>query len=196
MSAFEAGIMLEFNKSLHPTPTGRAQLIHVTIRRRTGTKVDWTNIITAAVALYGAVLSTFMLVSNTREKRRHVKVEIKNGFLPRGPELGPPMLLIGLSNPGHRPVTIQYPALRLPTGASMVFLEPQSDVRFPYELAEGKNCTVWAEMSLIAQQLVEQGITGTVGLVAECSDAVGITYKSKAWSFNASEWLKERDLDT
>lgn len=156
--------------------------------------MDWTNIITAAVALYGAVLSTYMLVSNTREKRRHVKVEIANGFLPRGPELGPPMLLICLTNPGYRSVTIQCPALRLPTGASMVFLEPQSDVRFPHELAEGKNCTVWMEMTSIAQQLVERGITGTVGLVAECSDAVGTTYKSKAWPFNASEWLKERGL--
>ena len=145
--------------------------------------LDLIGVITAVVALYGAVLSTYTLVQNRREKRRHIGVAISNGFIPRGADLGPAMLLIRVTNPGHRAVTIQCPSLRLPTGGSVVFLEPQSDVSFPHELAEGKNCTVWTEIGVVSEQLANHGHTGTVKLVAECDDAVGTTYRSKQWLF-------------
>jgi hypothetical protein len=63
--------------------------------------MDWTSTLIAIVALYGAVLSTYTLVLNRRERSRVLKVEIANGFLPRGPELGPPMLFIGLHGGLH-----------------------------------------------------------------------------------------------
>ena len=101
------------------------------------------------------------------------------------------MLLIRISNPGHRAVTIQGPSLRLRNGARVLFLDHQSDVRFPHELPEGKSCTVWTELPLLAQTLAKQGLSGTVVLVAECNDAVGTTYKSKRSRIDVSEWFNE-----
>ena len=71
--------------------------------------MDWAALITALVALYGAALSTYTLVSSRHDKRRRVKVELSTGFLVHGPDLSTYMLFIGVSNPGHIPVTLQSP---------------------------------------------------------------------------------------
>ena len=70
--------------------------------------VDWIAPITALVALYGAVLSTYTLISSRRDKRRRVKVELSAGFLATGPDLSAAMLLIKVSNPGHITVIIAH----------------------------------------------------------------------------------------
>ena len=49
-------------------------------------RVDLTSAITAAVAVYGAGLSTYVFIANTWEKRRRIKIEVANGFIPRGPQ--------------------------------------------------------------------------------------------------------------
>lgn len=46
---------------------------------------SWDKIITAAVAVYGAGLSTYVFLVGRKEKRRRIDVQIKFGFTPIGP---------------------------------------------------------------------------------------------------------------
>lgn len=41
-----------------------------------GDTMDWTTGVTAVVALYGAVLSTYTLIQNRKEKQRQVSVKL------------------------------------------------------------------------------------------------------------------------
>ena len=150
--------------------------------------MDWVVSITALVALlialYGAVLSTYTLVSSRRDKRRQVKVELSTGFLATGPDLSAAMLFIGISNPGHITVTLNIPGIQLPNRETLVFPDPPSDVRFPHELAPGKGCRVWTPLADLAERLKEKGFSGKVKLVGFCTDAVGTTCKGKSWKLN------------
>ena len=146
--------------------------------------MDWVVLITALVALYGAALSTYTLISSRLDKRRRIKVELSKGFLPTDVDPPKTMLFIQVSNPGHITVTIQPPGIQLPGGGTRVFRNPNSDVGFPHDLDPGKACTVWTPLAVLAKQFKEKGFSGKVELVGFCRDAVGTTHKGKRWEFN------------
>jgi len=145
-------------------------------------------LITACVALYGAGLSTYTFIANRKEKRRHLSVTISNGCLTYGAELSPLMLFITVANPGNRKVTINSPSIQLPNKKTIIFPIPLSNVRFPYELDEGKSCMIWTEMKEIKKQLRSQGYPGSVRIKAKVRDAVDKLYWSKkSWKIDLDE---------
>lgn len=154
---------------------------------------NWPAIITALVAVYGAILSTYTFVTNRREKQRQLLISFSNGFLTYGVDISPPMLFIEVANPGSRTVTVNIPCIKLPDGKSIVFPNPagMSDVTFPHELKEGKSCRLWIEMKELARELVRLGYSDIVKLEAEVRDSVGQVYRSrKPWLLNLQEWAK------
>jgi len=83
--------------------------------------INWSQILTAIVAIYGAILSTIIFTSRRREKQRRLKVNFSNGFLTYAHDLSEAMLFITISNPGNRDVTINVPSISLPDGKPLVF---------------------------------------------------------------------------
>ena len=147
--------------------------------------MDWVVWITALVALYGAALSTYTLISSRLDKRRRIKVELSKRFLPADVDaLTPMVLFIRVSNPGHVPVTLQRPGIQLPNKRTWDPIFQPSDVHFPYELFPGQACTVWTPLVVFANQLKGEGLSGEVKLVGFCRDAMGTTHKGKCWEFN------------
>jgi putative transposase len=142
----------------------------------------WAQVITAVVAVYGAILSTYNALLRRKERRRLVRVELSMGLLATGPHLSRPMLILRASNPGNRTVTLTGPGVRLPNGAQAFFPVPESNVEFPYDLPEGKSCSVWTEASHFARDLRNHGLSGTVKLVGFYRDATGTAWKSKPMS--------------
>ena len=124
---------------------------------------DWPTIITAIVALYGAILSTVSILSQRKDKKRQILVKLSNGFLTFGPELSPAMLFIEASNPGHIPVNINSPGIILPDKRTIVFPSPQGDVSFPHSLPPGENCRVWTDLKQLSHQLLNKGVKSSVG---------------------------------
>ena len=146
-------------------------------------------VIVAVVAIYGAVISTITFFSRRNEKQRQLKVRFSNGFTIFGQNFSELMLIIEVSNPGFRDVTINVPSLILPDRKPVVFPNPQSNVRFPYKLEEGTKCMVWTEMKDLAQNLKENGYTGILKIDAEVDDGAGRRYKSrKSWKLNIDKW--------
>ncbi|MGO9019660.1 MAG: hypothetical protein ACLQVJ_15060 [Syntrophobacteraceae bacterium] len=150
--------------------------------------MNWTAIVTAAVAVYGAALSTYTLIQNRKEKRRQIRVKLSNGFLTSGPELSPAMLLIEATNPGNRTVILNTVGISLPDKKTLAFPIPHSNVRFPHPLPEGNSCLVWTPLKELAQQLRQEGYSGKVKLVGFYRDQVGTQYSSNAFAFEIDGW--------
>lgn len=151
----------------------------------------WPMIVTAIVAVYSAVLSTYILISRNKEKKRQLKVELSFGFMTEGPELSQEMLFITVSNTGFRPVTLNASGILLPNKHQLIFMVPKSNVQFPYELLEGRNCTVWIEVKVLVQDLKRNSYSGKVKLKGFFRDATGAVYKSKRITININEWDKK-----
>ena len=148
-------------------------------------------ILTAVVAVYGAGLSTWVFLDQRRRARPQIEIVISQGFLPRGREIGASMLIMTVTNPGHRTATVQSPGLLLPSGQQVVFFHPNSEVTFPHELLEGKACHSWTPLVELASQIREHGLSGTVQLVAVVSDAVGNEYRSEESPLDVDYWASQ-----
>ena len=139
----------------------------------------WLEIITALGILYGMGMSTYNFLDSRKTKKRQLKVKLLFGFTPIGGDLGDPMLLLKVMNPGDRTVTINAPYIKLPDGKNLITPWPLSHVRFPYELEEGKNCVTWMKESEVRENLLKMDYTGKVELLGAVDDATDTTYRSK-----------------
>lgn len=150
------------------------------------TNVIWPTIVTAVVAVYGALLSTYNLYVSLREKRRKVSITFSEGLLTYSSGvLDEVMLFITISNPGFRSVSINAPYIKLPDNKTVVFPDPASNVSFPHELKEGKSCMLWTGRDNLAGMLLQKGYAGQIRLLAEVKDETGEVYSSKkAWIMN------------
>lgn len=130
---------------------------------------------------YSIGLTLYTVIKSNKEKKRQLSVNVSMGWLPKfhSGELGPDLLLITVTNPGSRKVTVNVPYLELPDGRSIVTPIPLSNVRFPYKLEEGDNCVIWIKMNEIKSTLLKKGYSGVVKLKGKVSDGTGKTYKSK-----------------
>lgn len=146
--------------------------------------------VTALVALYGAVLSTYSLIVARRDKKRRVSVSLSLGLIGFAGRESPTVVLIEASNPGDRAVTLQPGMIVLPNGSQVVPKHSNSSVPFPHELPEGKSCTCWIETDELARLLHEQGYRGQVKLIGAFRNALGTQYRSKPIKFSVEQWRK------
>lgn len=97
-------------------------------------------------------------------------------------------LFIEANNPAHKTVVVTVPGLLLPDGREMVFLYPESNVRFPHKLEPEHQCVVWTDLRKLGAQLRSEGFHGTIELVGVYKDAVGRKHKSKPHKFDIDIW--------
>lgn len=152
--------------------------------------MNWIAILTAAVAVYGAGLSTYTLIRNLKEKQRQVNVNLSNGCLTFGPELSQAMIFIEASNPGNRTVILNTVGISLPDKRTLVFPNPESNVHFPHPLPEGTGCMVWTPLKELAQRLTQGGYSGRLKLVGYYRDQVGTLYTSNTFALDIDGWLE------
>jgi hypothetical protein len=153
--------------------------------------MDWTNIITAVVALYGAVLSTYMFITQLRKEKFRIKVKITMGFMSFvSGSTSNAMVFLSASNPGQKAVVLSAQGFMLPDKRSMVFPNAQTNVTFPYELLPAKSCQIWIEAREIAETLKSHGFSKKVKLIGFYRDQLDKVYKSKPYKFDIDEWGK------
>ena len=140
-----------------------------------------TELITAVVALYGAVLSTVIFCNNRKKQARKVSIRISTGFLTGNTELSEQMLLIEVSNPSQKEITLDPPFIVLPDRRNMIFPDIGSEVSFPASLSSGKSIHSWIPLNAVKQRLVESGFTVRVKLKTSIRDQTGKTFRSRAF---------------
>lgn len=153
---------------------------------------DWAKIITAVVAIYGAILSTYNLWVKRQETRVRLKVDLSMGFLAGRSDVSRSdwLLILTAANPSKRPIIINIPTILIPGKNKLFNPNVQSEKTFPCELQEGHSCKAWFSAREIATALAGTGYRGKVVLIGEFHDAIGTEYKSKPLKFKIEDWLK------
>lgn len=149
-------------------------------------------VIVAAVAVYGAGLSTVTFRAQRRERRAIVKVQTSNGFAVWG-QRGNPQLQITATNAGERPVVIEAAGFKLPNGQdTLALINPTtSTMQFPHQLAPHHNCLVAEDMAEIAGSLAQAGHRGRIKLVGFFRDQDGNVFRAKPCDFDIEGWLRQ-----
>lgn len=154
--------------------------------------MDWTNIIIAVVAVYGAVISTYTLITQQKKDRPNLNVKVKWGLIPfTNGDVSEPQLFIEALNRGHTNITLSGQGFILPDNKTIVDPIPKSNVKFPHELKAGKGCSIWMDVIETAYKLKSNGYSGKIDLIGFYRDQIDITYKSKPFSFNIDEWCNK-----
>ena len=149
--------------------------------------------ITLFIAIWGAGLSTYKVVSDYSKNARKLQVHIVYGLLTQGNIVGPRTISISAQNTGYRDITLSSMGFILPDKKYILIVEPQSNVRFPYTLSEGKECSVWKTQKELAIELKKNGYSGKIKLRGYYRSAVGKIFNSKATTFDIEKTLAQNE---
>jgi len=135
----------------------------------------------SAVAWYGAIVATFSLLFvglNYLRDRAKIKVKINFGYICTDAYSNGAMKIIGIEviNKGRRSVTLHGAGFHLSDNRELWIPLPLFDLKFPYELNEGKSMTIHAEWDTISKDLDMNGISIKYGWA---KDATGKIYKAR-----------------
>jgi hypothetical protein len=158
-------------------------------------------IVALVTGTYGAILSTINTWLNAREKQRRLHVDVEpaiytgrdlifwKGEFPDTYQSSPIALVWTATNPGHKPVTINYPGLILPDKSLKVFQWRPERSPYPKEVTPGTVHQDYAWAYQVAQDFKQRGYQGAVELVGFFYAATGKMYKSRPFRFDIERWL-------
>jgi hypothetical protein len=150
-------------------------------------EVPWFQIITAAIAAWGAGLSTFNYFAQRRRDRRIVKVEIHD---PGDEGTFPPILQVNAVNTGYRSVHLEHVAIVLANGEEIVwdrtFATTTDDL--PCELKEGKKFTANSMVNDLTILLMEKEHTKFANIRAHIVDEGGNVFRSRWHRYRMRLW--------
>lgn len=152
-------------------------------RRRT---INWRKaerLAVALVAIWGAGLSTYQVVSQHAEKARRLKVEVSWDAPARGARQYRYGLKLVARNPGYQPVMLTAAGFLLPDGR----LYPCGQTDLPRRLEPGENTGVLlAGESLLplCEALAADGSAATVTLIGIYEDALDVHHRSAPFPFD------------
>ncbi len=133
-----------------PPKRGKLGWVPTTCFERTIRAMKRSEIVTALVAVYGAVLSTIAIVKQLVSDRVKVKLTVsRNMEMVGDPRYdGMTLTILKVTNVGRRPVTITtFGAIRLYPNTNFVAVD--SRPQLPHEITEGKFITsIWDQADL------------------------------------------------
>jgi hypothetical protein len=149
--------------------------------------------IVAAVAVYGAALSTMTYRAQRHQHRARIRVSVSNGLPVLGGRVGKPQLQIEATNIGERPVVFEAAGYKLPRkGESLALIDPSLRTlpQFPCELPPHQSGMLAEDMGDIAGSLARAGYVGRVRLVGFFRDQEDMEYLAKPLHFDVNKWLR------
>lgn len=155
---------------------------------------DWSRLahyMIAAVALYGAVLSTITWLDQRAGKARQLDVSLFFGAPIFEGEQLPHCLQVKAANPGYQPVMLTTAGVFLPDGvrysADRATTRETGDWSFPDRLEPGENTSLVLRaqsLAMLCDTLERRGFRGRVSLVGFYEDALGTIYHSEPFGFD------------
>jgi hypothetical protein len=119
-------------------------------------------------------------------RKWRLDVTLQTTMFTYGPDLGPRMVQVEASNPGDRSIRLVAAGIRLPNKKSLNIIAQLGDaVTFPYDLPEGRSCSVYIPYDELNLQLQSEGYTGRVKLRGFYRNDLGDEYLGPTWSFSA-----------
>ncbi|MBA4365227.1 MAG: hypothetical protein C0398_04365 [Coprothermobacter sp.] len=156
-------------------------------------EITWTD----GIALYGAVMATWVAVDQFRKSRSHVLVTVQRVWISDSNGcFSDEELSVQAANTGTLTVSFgSLPSLCHKETAMVFPVSHQNSDRFPRDLQPGGSCRVFMNPVYIAQHLKESGVHGIVSLRAKYVDETGRVYWSHYFSLDVDHPLvKENDV--
>jgi len=142
--------------------------------------METSTIIFIFLGLYSVLLTTYTVIKARKEKRRKLIVHITKAIRVERGVQHHDAIIIQITNPGDRAVTIDAPLIKLPDGNLMMLPESaEIDVTFPHRLEEGTYCVIKMRIIDIIRIAIDAGYSGVIMITAQVIDAIGKTYRSK-----------------
>jgi hypothetical protein len=145
--------------------------------------------VTLLIALWGAILATYKVISDYSKNARKIRVRIFYGILTQGNAGLPRTIQITAQNIGNRTVTLTSAGYILPDKKYISIIVPHGSIELPHTLDEGKQCSIWQTQKELAEDLKEHGYSGKIKLTGYYGSAIGKTWKSKPTDFDIEETL-------
>lgn len=139
---------------------------------------EWKAIVTAVVAVYGAVLSTVNLFIGIRQHRTRVKVVAKFGVRVGG-AYSIPMVTITTINTGAKPVVIDAAEFELPDRKHIYPPAEELPPGGPYKLDPGASLQFYFPLANLKGALQASGYLPGVRLRPFCTDQAGRRFTGK-----------------
>jgi hypothetical protein len=142
------------------------------------TYAQWAPILTLAIALYGAFLSTYNLRQASKKDRRVVTVRLEAVAFGYG-DRRMTMIQITVTNAGHRPVVASLPTIILPNGRHVTLMSGGGSQNFPARLDDGESEYVRINLGELGSLLSAKGYHGPVKIFPRCSVETGERFSGK-----------------
>jgi hypothetical protein len=157
-------------------------------------EITWIQGVTLFIAVWGAFLSTYKILSDRKSSKRNVTVKVTTGIISQGCAPHPFIINISAINMGLRDVTLKSVGFLLPNGKEPIIMAQNTTIRFPYTLPEGNECTVSKFRFKLAKELKQNGFSGKVKLRGYYQGATGEYYKSKPHAFDIDSPLNNYEV--
>jgi hypothetical protein len=148
-----------------------------------------------ALAIYGAVLSTWNLISAILKNQRAVRVTVGSKIPVFNGQTGATWANIEAANIGQRPVTITMIALELEGGGRLFNMQNANhpgmeDTTLPITLADGQTTRLHQAYADIGQALISKGLTGKSKITPICEDSAGGIHRGEVWDADPRELVR------
>lgn len=135
---------------------------------------------TIIIAIYGAGLSTFLLIwkifTYYLESKPRLKVELKYGIGETPLGVTPPLIYINAANIGKKPVTLSSVGFDLGGQMNLIF---RQNTELPKRLEEGESYIFYREIDVLKSELQSQDPSIQIPRYAWVKDQTGREYRSK-----------------
>jgi hypothetical protein len=150
--------------------------------------------ITAAVALWGAGLSTFLAVRQLLRDRRRLSVKVTWGLMdvPHEPRSRGVVTIVA-ANTGHRPIEITDLFFLMPDRRSLVVPGMQTSKPLPCKLEEGQSLSGQIMSLDFADGIVRGEYPEKLSVTPACRDGTGTVYRGALTKVGLAELLKLDD---
>jgi hypothetical protein len=148
-----------------------------------------------ALAIYGAVLSTWNLIKAIRKDRRAVRVTAGSMIPVSNGQSGDAWAHVEATNIGQRPVTITMIAFELGGGGRLFNMHNTNypgmvDTALPITLTDGQTARLHQAYAYIGQALMSKGLTGKSKITPIREDSAGGIHRGKPWNVDPRELVR------
>ncbi len=155
---------------------------------------NWTDILTAVIAVYAAVLSTINLLRQIKESKPNIRV-VTIGTFPNDFSILTNKIELIATNHGEKNVELNNFGFIIPNNEK---IEYRQNIRYewipweykrqvPFDLLPGKACSASVPASELIKKLKAKGYSKKVNIVGFYSDSLGNIYKARPMKVNVSE---------
>lgn len=144
--------------------------------------------ITIIIAIYGAIISTYSLYLNRKDKIATIRVRLKENHIIAGELHGPPFIQLEALNFGLLDITFNHAFITTKNKKSKFYPE-HKHIHFPYDLAKGKSLQIVCNPENISIKFHKDGFSSSIKIIGIFTDAIGNEYKSRPIKFDVTKWF-------